>query len=358
MAVDEDAVITVEPMKNRDEWQGFVRSCPHGTIFHTLEWLEVLERSFGVEPLCLVLRKPDREMVGLCPFVLWKELKFVKVADSLKNSDFGGPLFREGYEAAASEALLNHLRHLARSSGLAYARMRFSSKTLSQYFKVGGYREDTSLGTMSLDLCTRPPDVIWNELFDGSTRKKIKAVYRDGYRVEMARGPDDVRTFYGLYYENMNRIGVDAYPLGFFQDLYQSMYPDRFNIMLLEGDQETIAALAFFAHEPGKTVYTNYVGYRKSRYSIADFLAWELIGWAQRNGFRYFNRGSTPSDPQNMLHKQKASIGAEFNQDYIVRIPLRRMGFLAREVLVTAGKAVLPRLPKGIRQKVVGEAMR
>jgi hypothetical protein len=346
----------VEPLSNEDEWQSFVAGCPEGTFFHTLKWKEVLEKSFNVEPLYLVVRNSKREMVGLCPFVIWKELKLFKVIDSLKNSDCGGPLFREGYAGPGAQALMDFLKQLVRNRGITYARLRCSREELCQEFRIPGSRVDTSSGTMILDLQERSADFFWSKGIDTNRRKAIKRIYRDGFQSKIAKSLQEVRQFYDIYQENMAYLGGVTYPLTFFENLFDLLTPGSCNILLIARDQECIAGWTFFAYEPTKTIYVNYMGLRRTVYTVFDCLTWELSKWAEAKSYRYINLGSTPSDPVEIHYRQKFKTGAAFRQDYIVILPLNRIRFLSRELTANFGKRIITRLPKPVQQKVLHEA--
>jgi len=346
----------VEPLSNTDEWQNFVKGCPEGTFFHTLQWKEVLEKSFNVESLYVVIRNSNLEIVGLCPFVTWKEFKLFKVIDSLKDSDFGGPLFKEGYTQAAAQALINFLKRVARDRGITYARLRFSREELTQELCLPGSRVDTSSGAMILDLQERSAEFFWSKGINTDRRKKIKRVYRDGFQCKIATSLQEVHQFYDVYQENMARMVGVTYPLAFFENMFNSLAPHCFNILLLARDQECIAGWAFFAYEPTKTIYVNYMGMRASVYSVFDCFTWELSKWAEAKSYRYINLGSNSSDPAEIHYRVKAKAGGAFRQDYIVLLPLDRIRFLSRELMVRLAKRIMTRLPKPVQQKVLREA--
>jgi hypothetical protein len=346
----------VEPLSNTDEWQDFVKGCPEGTFFHTLEWKEVLDKSFNFESLYVVIRNSNLEIVGLCPFVIWKEFKLFKVIDSLKACDFGGPLFKEGYTQAGAQALVNFLKQAAHDRGITYARLRFSREELSQEFCLPGSRVDTRYGTMIIDLQERSAEFFWNKGMDTDRRRKIKRIYRDGFQCKMATGLQEVRQFYDIYCENMARMVGVTHPLALFENMFNSLAPRCFNIFLLSRDQQCIAGWAFFSHEPTKTIYVNYMGLSASPYSVFDCLTWELSKWAEEKSYRYIILGSNPSDPAEIHHRVKAKAGGAFRQDYIVLLPLNQIRFFSRELSVSFGKRIMTRLPKPVQQKVLHEA--
>ena len=57
----------VEELKDKREWETFLKASSEGTFFHSLKWKEVIEKSFDYSPLYLTVRDPDGRIVGICP---------------------------------------------------------------------------------------------------------------------------------------------------------------------------------------------------------------------------------------------------------------------------------------------------
>lgn len=350
--------LIVELLSDEEEWENFVASSPQGTFFHTLKWKRVLEMSFPVEALYLVVRDPDRELVGLCPFIISRELKVIKLLDSLPYSDYGGPLVKEGYAEPAMGALLVYLKQLAREKSIAYARIRFSDKNLSQYYSAAASRVDTSTGTMMLDLQEKPTDYLWGKVFTqkNGQRTAIRRFEKELFQNTQAEGVDDLNMFYELYYKNMSRIGGRPYPFDFFASVWDSLYRDYFDIILTRRTQQCIGALAFFTYRTQQTIYQTYIGFDRSIGMHYYYLSWGLFEWAEAEGYRYVSFGSTPSDPNEVHHLLKSKLGAEFNQDYYVYVPFNRKLFLVREMVAKIWGKIGTRLPMLVRSKLMEKA--
>ena len=353
--------LIVELLSDEDEWENFVATSPQGTFYHTLKWKRVLEMSFPVEALYLAIRGSNRALVGVCPFIIRKELKVIKVLDSLPYSDYGGPLVMEEYAEPAMGVLLVHLKQLAHEKSIAYARIRFSDKNLSQYYSAAASRVDTSTGTMMLDLQEQPTDYLWEKVFTqkASQRTYIRRFEKDGFENMEVESVDDLNMFYTLYYRNMNHIGGLTYAFNFFTTLWDSLYSDYFNIILTRRLQQCIGAEAFFTYRPKNIVYQTCIGIDRSvgtQYRVYYYLNWGLIKWAEKEGYRYVSFGSTPSDSQEAAHSLKSKFGAEFNQDYYVYLPFNRKLFLMREMVAKIWGKIGTRLPMLVRSKLMEKA--
>jgi hypothetical protein len=350
----------VEPLSDEKEWEEFVANSSKGTFFHTLKWKRVLENSFPYESLYLVIRDSNEELIGVCPFVITKKLWPFKVLDSLHDSDFGGPLIKEEYKKEAAYLLKDYLKELSSDKGITYARIRFSERELCEYLKTKTSKVDTNSGTMNLDLEEKPADFIWSKVF---TKKKnqrwfIRRFERDGFQNREAEGLEDVNKFYTLYYDNMNYIGAQPHPFSFFKNIWNSLYPDNFGIILTEKEEKCIGGESFYIYKERKSIYQTCVGFDRnlgSKYRTYYYLNWGLIKWAEKHGFKYVSFGATPSDPNASHYSYKSNFGAEFNQDYFLYLPFNRKLFLLRENAIKVGRKMKNRLPKTLLMKIASK---
>lgn len=344
----------VEPLSDENEWEEFVATSPKGTFFHTLKWKRVLENSFPFESLYLVIRDPNDELIGVCPFFLSKKLWPFTVLDSLPNSDLGGPLMKEEYKNEAAYLLKDYLKELSSDKGITYVKMRLSDQELCEYLKMKTSRVDTISGTMVLDLKEKPMDFIWDKIFKQKQRKYIKRFEHDGFKTKEAENEDNLNKFYALYHQNAIKRGV-PHPFTFYKNAFDLLYPDNFNIILIEKGETCIGAGIFFIYEERKAIYMAGAALDKtvsSRYKTYYKLRWETIKYAYRNGFRYVSFGPTPSDRSSVYYSLKSEFGAEFNQDYFLYLPFNKNLFFLRETAIKVGRKMKNRLPKSLVMRI------
>lgn len=352
----------VEPLSDEKEWENFVADSPKGTFYHTLKWRRVLEASFPVEPVYLVIRDSNRNLVGVCPFVIWREMKVMKVLDSLLHSDYGGPLVKEGYADEVLKTLGDYIRQLALKKGITYARIRFSDENLSQVFSADATKTDTYAGTMWLDLQQKPTEFIWNEVFTNreAQRKYIRRFEQDDYRLREANlNSQDLATFYSLYSKNLLQVGGLPFRFQFFENMRQSLYPDNFKILLAEKRESSIGALGFYLLKSLGVIYLTYLGLDRNlenKFHTSHYLYWEALKWAEENGYHHVSFGGTAADPDEVHRRLKSKFGAEFKQDYIVYLPFCRKIFALREMAFKLYQVMETKLPRPIMRKLLGAA--
>ena len=83
------------------KWDDFVNLHPNSTIFHTIQWKTVIEKSFHYQPLYLVLKNSENKIVGIAPSFLVKKLGISnKIISSLPFFEYGGCLFKKDMKRA------------------------------------------------------------------------------------------------------------------------------------------------------------------------------------------------------------------------------------------------------------------
>lgn len=348
----------IEPLIDEDEWENFVAITPKGTFFHTLKWKRVLENSFPYESLYLVIRDSTGELIGICPFFMTKELWPFTVLDSLPNSDLGGPLIKEDYKKEVTNVLKDYLKGLGADRRIIYSKMRMSDLELCNYLKTEVSKVDFNSGTMILDLKEKSTDFIWRYVFKQKQRKYIKRFEYDGFETYEGKNEGDLKKFYTLYYQSIIKNGVVPYPYKFYKNVFDLLYPDNFNIILIEKGERCIGAGISFIYKERNIIYMAGAALDKtagSRYKIYYKLRWETIKYAHRNGFRYVSFGPTPSDHSSVYYLIKSEFGAEFNQDYFLYLPCNKKLFFLREKAIKIGKKIKNWLPKTIVRKIASK---
>jgi len=341
----------VEELKNRKEWTTFLQTSPEGTFYHSLKWKEVIEKSFPCSALYLTIKDSNGTIVGICPGFILNSMH-IKIFHSTPYSDYGGPVIARYRIKQASLSLLSFLQSSCSAKDVAYAKFCFLGDELGRFFKSPLGCIETTKGIMEIDLKAAPSDFIWNKIFSGNRRRKIRLIKRKGFNAQEARTKSDLRDFYNLYYQNMKYIGASPYPYEFMENMWSILYPENLHIWLIEKDKRVAGVLVF---KYGQKSYATYAGLDRKQcvHGLINYLWWKEIKKAEEEGLRYVSLGSTPSDPKNPYSLQKRSFGGSFRQLEIVWYPLDSVG---RILLQTRAKTMSTW--KTIRNSLPGDLKR
>src|SRR5215469_3393094 len=83
-----------DPLRD-DAWSSLVARHPHGSVFHTVSWLEALRRTYGYRPVVLTSHSPGAELVDGIPFCEVKSWISGSRLVSLPFSDHCEPLLEQ-----------------------------------------------------------------------------------------------------------------------------------------------------------------------------------------------------------------------------------------------------------------------
>jgi hypothetical protein len=351
-------LLLVEELKDKREWEDFLHTCPGGTFYHGLLWREVLERSFHEAPVYLTVRDAN-QIVGICPgFIL--EFMRSKIYSSMPYSDYGGPVIASRCADDASLSLRQYLQRFCSSMGVGYLKINFANEELERsYGSQFGYTSKSG-GAVEIDLNATPSNFIWNSIFSGRRRKKMKRFERDGYHAQQAQTKSDLRDFYGLYYGNMKHIGARPYSYDFLENMWDLLYPLNLRIWLVERE-EAIGGILVLKDNGGSYWFLAGIDRRQdySRYPVVNYLFWQEIQAAEEDGIRLVSLGSTRSDQNDPYYLQKTSFGGSFRQQIVAYYPCNstaRFLLEAREKAYSgwmAARAFLPiRLKRFVERRV------
>jgi hypothetical protein len=307
-------------LKDKREWEDFLHSCPDGTFYHSLQWREVLERSFHDLPVYLTVRDASG-IVGICPGFILRSMH-TKIYSSIPHSDYGGPVIVTRCMQDASLSLRHFLQQFCVSKGVAYLKINFMNEELERSCGWSLGYGSKSVGAVEIDLDATPSHFIWNSIFSKNRRSKIKRFERDGYHAHQAETKSDLRDFYGLYCENMKYIGARPYPYDSLENMWTLLHPLNLRIWLV-AREEAIGGILVI--KDTRRTYWLLAGIDRrqaySRYPVVNYLLWKEIETAEEEGYRLVSLGTTPSDPNDAYYLQKTSFGGSFHQQKLVYYP-------------------------------------
>lgn len=327
----------VEELKNKTEWDTFLGASPDGTLYHSLKWKDVIQKTFRISPLYLTIRDENGMIVGVCPGFIKNSIHF-KAFDSLPYSDYGGPVIDRKSITRGSLSLLSFFGSVGVSKGINLARLRLIEGRFEGFFKSPFGCVEKSLGTMEVSLKATPSDFIWTKKLSRNFRNRIGKIERKGFQAQEARTKSDLRDFYNLYYKNMKHIGASPYPYSLFENMWTILYPENLRVWLVEKEKR-VAGIAVL--KDWQKTFEIFVGVNRSKeystYDFHPFMRWKEIKKAEEEGSKCVSFGSTPSNPENKHYQDKARYGSSFYQQEIVSYPLSSVG---RILLTSRAKTI------------------
>jgi hypothetical protein len=278
------AVYRIQPLRDL-RWAELVERHPHSSVFHTVAWLETLNRTYGYEPIAYTTAPPQARMedgLVFCRVASWITGRRMV---SLPFSDHCEPLVdspedRELLLAASAETL-HHQK-------LSYLEVR---PTRPFPDTIMNWRTSDSYVFHELDL--RPA---LNELFasfhKSSTQRKIQRAEREGLTYEAGRSPALFDAFWALLLITRRRHGLPPQPDSWFRNLI-NCFGDQLKIRVARKDRRPVAAIVTLRH---KDTLTYKYGCSDAAFHTLggmQLLFWRSIEEAKREGLCTFDLGRT-----------------------------------------------------------------
>lgn len=298
------------------------------TVFHTLEWRDVLADTLGDRPVYFVCSDGGEPVGALPAFV--KETPAGAVLNSLPLSgSYGGPCLRPGGgQQQVFNALLEAALDYARSSRCLTATFIMSPlrPELREWYTAAAapdfvYDRFTHFTDLSLPLSYKP-----------SVRNHIRKARKLGVTVSSDPTEDNERRFYGIYCANMAQLGLEPKPRAFFQAVKKRMVEKgRAGYYFAFAGAEMVSGLLVFTSGRGVMCHETVFERRHSRFQGNSLLLDTALRDAAAAGYEYFNWGASADKECGVYKFKKAWGNTDAEYSYFTYItgdcePLRSLG--------------------------------
>lgn len=323
---------TVEAMRDRAEWDAFVRTAVGATHAHLSGWQVVLQEQMRHRTRYLVARAPDGALRGVLPLMEFNSPLFGSRMISVPCLSDGGPLGEPG----AVHALMEAAQALA-ADGSAAIELRCRTAP-------AGAAANSRKVTVLLDL---PSDsgALWNAL-PSKLRSQIRRPQKAGMTTRF--GLSQLPSFYDVWSRNMRDLGTPVLPRRFFEAA-AATFPDTFMVGCVYRDDVPVAAGAGFLFR-GEFEITWASSLREHNRDAPNMLLyWSFMERVIERGASVFNFGRCT--PGEGTHRFKLQWGGESVPLHWISVPEEGLdggpGRIAR-----LGSAVWQRLPVSVANAI------
>lgn len=270
--------------KDRLRWEEYVKSAPTATLYHQIDWKEIVEKSFGRKTYYWYAEDQLGTIRGVFPTVHLKSLLFGNFLVSLPYFNYGGICAED---ASVTAALLGEASQWAGKTGVSHIELRQEAP-----LKVGlPYK--TAKVSMRLPLPARS-EALFNA-FDAKLRNQIRRPAKEGMFSRLGK-IDELDSFYAVFSATMRDLGTPVYPKAFFRNIL-GRFPD--NSWICTVYQGVLPVASGFLIGFRETLEIPWAASLKTynRFSPNMLLYWAALGFACEKGYRIFDFGrSTPGE--------------------------------------------------------------
>lgn len=304
--------------EDKELWNRIVQNSPHGTIFHTWEWLHCIEAYTGSRLYPMMVFN-GTEPVAVYPLYI-RHFGPVKMAFSPPPRClllYLGPVFcgwdelkQEKRESLYIKIQKEIDTFIFSDIGCSYVRIRTAPGIYdSRPLKWSGYSVEP-LYTYRLDTC-RGIEVI-QEGCDRKVRANVRKAQKEGLMIEDGTEQDIPFILESLKkrYEQQGFVASDYE--SYVRDLYEKFSPDHMHIYIATLNGMKLSGMITLTYNNVNYMWLGVPKNTSTNLSPNDLIQWEAINRTVLNGTRYYEELETGDDPRTVRFKSK------FNPEIVV----------------------------------------
>jgi len=298
--------LKIAKKEDMDEWDELVEKSPHGTIFHTWNWLKTVEKHTNSK-LYPIIGYKGTTPVGVYPLFYSKKgfIRFVFSPPPKALLLYLGPTFVDygKLKQSRKETLFTEFQNevgkfIASELKASYIPIRTSPGLLdSRPLKWAGY-EVRPLYTYMMHL-NKNIDVLWKE-FNRKLRVSIEKSRREGVKVELGN-KDDLEYLRKALYSRFEEQGLKPqkdYYRDYLYDLYELFYPENMKIFIAKYNGERVGGLVVLCYKEWSALWIGIPKTNLKGIYPNDMAQWEAIKWACEHGYKYYEEMDAGDDPR------------------------------------------------------------
>lgn len=322
-----------------ERWQVLSNEHPDASAFHSREWLEALQRTYGYAPIAFTMSPPGSpitDAVVFCRITSW--LTGSRLV-SLPFSDHCQPLVSSPESLAV---LLFGLQEQRRRNGWKYIELRptlFAGPTFesTQQYSSGDRFYFHRLN-LSPDL-----DNLFRDFHKSCVQRKIRKAERENLSYESGRSNVLLSKFYQLLVLTRRRHQLPPQPFVWFENLIECL-GKRLTIRVVSKDNHPIASILTIAHRQSLIYKYGCSDEKYHNLGGMPFLFWRTIQEAKEAGFSELDLGRSELDNSGLV-QFKGHLGASCSDLIYYRSPERSAENPVRSLGARATRYVFSRLP-------------
>lgn len=289
---------------NDPRWREFLQRHPRSSVFHTVEWLDALHRTYGYEPLAFTTCRPGVDLNNALVFCHIKSWLSGRRLVSLPFSDHCDPLVDASPEFAA---LLGALK-----SELGQRKARYLEIRPTQPLAAASVELQTSETFCWHRIDLSPSlDQLFRNCHKDSTQRKVRRAEREGLSIEENRPAENLDHFYRLLILTRRRHLLPPQPKKWFYNLIDT-FGTALNIRIAFKDRQPIAAILTLRHRDVLTYKYGCSDPRFHNLGGMQLLFWTSIQQAKREGMSMFDLGRSDWDEPGLI-TFKERLGAQLS---------------------------------------------
>lgn len=282
----------IHPLEDR-RWNEFVKRHPCSSVFHTVQWLEALRRTYGFEPVVITTSPPGIELQNGLLFCRVNSWLTGRRLVSLPFSDHCDPLVGDDAELSV---MLSALEQQLREEGLRYLEIRLA-RALAPTL---GLTESTHQYCFHQIDLTPDLETLFHNCHRSSTQRKIRRAETEGLVCEEGRSKTLLDMFYRLLILTRRRHRLPPQPKRWFQNLIECL-GESLKIRVALKDRQPVASILTMQHKNTLVYKYGCSDVRFKNLGGIHLLLWRSIEEAKRDGLRVMDLGRSDCENNGLI---------------------------------------------------------
>ena len=329
------------------EWDDFVFNHKYGTIYHTSDWLRIIQNSFRVSPVILV--KKDTSISAGIPFFHHNSFLTGSKLSSITSAQSCNPLVSSNFDLTE---LLRFTQSYISNNRISKIEIKTNEEFEYVNQSLGVPESDFCTYTLNLDL---PYEQVEKSFHKSCILRPLKKSYKNNLKLISGTSLEDVKIFYRLYETMRKDNGLLPQPYTFFKNLWETLYPNNAcEIYHAEFNGKTISSVFNLMY---KQTYTYEYGATDKKYTYLNpshFLLDNSIKSAISKNFKVFDFGRTENSNTGLMDFKRRWGAKKVNLNYYYLPPNVKSAALDSKMIKAIIEKAIYYTPKPI-YRVMGK---
>jgi len=288
-------IYEIDPLTDA-RWRRFIVHHPKASIFHTPQWLECLQRTYGYIPLAYTSTRSGEQLQNGLVFCRVNSWITGRRLVSLPFSDHCDPLT---YDATSIPELLQEVERTNSTPRTKYIELRPLDSQNAEYLKSAGMQVSARFYHHRIDL-KHGKDAVFARFHRDCVRRKIRRAGREGLESRIGRSDALLEDFYYLMLLTRRRQRLVPQPFAWFRNLRNSL-SDSLTFRVAYHKARPVASIITLTD---KNCMVYKYGCSDERFSAlggTQMLFWQAIQEACDKNYAEFDLGRTESDNAGLI---------------------------------------------------------
>lgn len=272
-------------------WDNFVQKNDNTSLYHLSKWRTLIEKSFGHQSFYLCANDRNNNIVGILPLIRLKSKLFGDFLVSVPFFNYGGAV---ADTVEIEDRLIDHVNQLAIELGVQHVEYRDDLA-----------RQNLPAKTDKVNMMLALPDdpnILWNK-FSPKLRSQIRRPERENPEVCIGH-LELLNDFYRVFSINMRDLGTPVYHKSFFKNIL-SIFPDNSHILIIKHNGKPVAAAFLLGYKNTLEIPWASTLRKVNHLSMNMLMYWEILKFAIKNNYKYFDFGRSSRDSGTYRFKQQ-----------------------------------------------------